>query len=43
MGNVGDAIDDAVAESLSASMPTEMFNRRRMRDSRTQLANAMFE
>jgi putative transposase len=43
MGSVGDALDNAVAESFFASMQTELLDRRRTWDSRTQLANAMFE
>jgi len=43
MGSVGDALDNAVAESFFASMQTELLDRRRIWDSRTQLANAMFE
>ena len=42
-GSVGDALDNAVAESFFASMQTELLDRRRIWDSRTQLANAMFE
>ena len=33
----------AVAESFFASMQTELLDHRRIWDSRTQLANAMFE
>ena len=43
MGSVGDALDNAIAKSFFASMQTELLNRRRTWDSRTQLANAMFE
>ncbi len=43
MGSVGDALDNAGAESFFASMQIEFLDRRRSRDSRTQLANAMFE
>ena len=43
MGSVGDALDNAVAESFFASMQTELLDRRRIWDSRTHLANAMFE
>jgi len=43
VGSVGDALDDAVAESFFGSMQTELLDRRRTRDSRTRLANAMFE
>ena len=43
MGNVGDALDNAVAESFFASMQTELLDCHRIWDSRTQLANAMFE
>jgi putative transposase len=43
MSGVGDELDNAVAESLFASMQTELLDRRLIWDSRTQLANAMFE
>jgi putative transposase len=43
MGSVGDALDNAVAESFFASMQTELLDRRNVWDDRTQLANAMFE
>jgi hypothetical protein len=43
MGSVGDALDNAVAESFFASMQTELLDRRRIWDSRTQLANATLE
>ena len=43
MGSVGDELDNAVAEASFASMQTELLDRRRIWDSRTQLANAMFE
>ena len=43
MGSVGDALDNAVAESFFASMQTELLDPGRTWDSRTQLANAMFE
>ena len=43
IGSVGDALDNAVAESFFASMQTELLDRRRIWDSRTQLANAMLE
>ena len=42
-GSVGNALDNAVAESFFASMQTEPLDRRRTWNSRTQLANAMFE
>ncbi|MFN8028265.1 MAG: IS3 family transposase [Acidimicrobiia bacterium] len=42
MGTVGDALDNAVAESFFASMQTELLDRRRW-DSRAQLARAIFE
>jgi transposase InsO family protein len=43
MGSVEDALDNAVTKSFSASMQAELLDRRRIWDSRTQLANAMFE
>ena len=43
MGSVGDALDNAVAESFFASMQTKLLERRQIWDSRTQLAITMFE
>lgn len=42
MGTVGDALDNAVAESFFATMQTELLDRR-VWDTRTQLAQAIFE
>jgi putative transposase len=42
-GSVGDALDNAVAESFFAPMQTELLDRHPIWDSRTQLTNAMFE
>ena len=42
MGTVGDALDNAVAESFWARMQVELLNRRRWR-TRVELANAIFE
>jgi len=42
MGSVGDALDNAVAESFFASLQTELLDRRTW-DSRHQLAQAIFE
>lgn len=42
MGTVGDALDNAVAESFFASMQTELLDRCHW-DTRAQLAQAMFE
>jgi putative transposase len=42
MGTVGDALDNAVAESFFATMQTELLDRR-IWDTRTQLAQAIFE
>lgn len=42
MGTVGDALDNAVAESFFASLQTELLDRRRWR-TRAQLAQAIFE
>jgi putative transposase len=43
MGSVGDALDNAVGESYFVPMQSELLDRCRIWDSRTQLANAMFE
>ena len=43
MGSVGDALGNAIAEWFFASMQTDLLDRRRIWDSRTQLAKAMFE
>jgi hypothetical protein len=42
MGTVGDALDNAVAESFFATLQTELLDRRRW-SSRRQLAQAIFE
>jgi len=42
MGSVGDALDNAVAESFFATLQTELLDRRRWR-TRTELAQAIFE
>jgi putative transposase len=42
MGTVGDALDNAVAESFFASLQTELLDRHHWR-SRRQLAQAIFE
>ena len=42
MGTVGDALDNAVAESFFATLQTELLDRHRWQ-SRTQLAQAIFE
>ena len=42
MGTVGDALDNAVAESFWARMQVELLNRRRW-GTRVELANAIFE
>jgi putative transposase len=42
MGTVGDALDNAVAESFFATLQTELLDRHRW-DTRTQLAQAIFE
>ena len=42
MGTVGDALDNAVAESFFATLQTELLDRR-IWDTRTQLAQAIFE
>jgi putative transposase len=42
MGTVGDALDNAVAESFFATLQTELLDRRRW-TSRTELAQAIFE
>lgn len=42
MGTVGDALDNAVAESFFATMQTELLDRRQW-DTRKQLAHAIFE
>jgi putative transposase len=42
MGSVGDALDNAVAESFFATLQTELLDRRQW-DTRTQLAQAIFE
>jgi putative transposase len=43
MGSVGDVLDNAVGESCFAPMQTELLDRRKTWNNRTQLANAMFE
>ena len=43
MGTVGDALDNAVAESFFASLQTELLDRRDRWPTRTGLANAIFE
>lgn len=42
MGSVGDALDNAMAESFFATLQTELLDRNR-RATRTQLAQALFE
>ena len=42
MGTVGDALDNAMAESFFASLETELLDRHTWR-TRDQLANAIFE
>jgi len=42
MGTVGDALDNAMAESFFATLQTELLDRRRW-DTRTELAQAIFE
>jgi transposase InsO family protein len=42
MGTVGDALDNAVAESFFASLQTELLDRHRWA-TRAQLAQAIFE
>jgi putative transposase len=42
MGTVGDALDNAVAESFFATLQTELLDRHRW-DTRRQLAQAVFE
>jgi putative transposase len=42
MGTVGDALDNAVAESFFATLQTELLDRHRW-TTRTQLAQAIFE
>ncbi|MFA9433027.1 IS3 family transposase [Egicoccus sp. AB-alg2] len=43
MGSVGDALDNALAESFFASLQTELLDRRRRWPSRRELASAVFE
>ena len=43
MGTVGDALDNAVAESFFASLQTELLDRRPRWSSRAELARAMFD
>lgn len=42
MGTVGDALDNAVAESFFATLQTELLDRRRW-SSRRQVAHAIFD